>query len=123
MLNAHELAFLEAWELVTDLELQTSSDARKSPWIGTGRKFTADFVFGQGKVYIELDGSLFTVGGHSSGKGATKDRLKDALAINRGWVPIRIPTTNVGEMLPIAISICVRRQRTIEALNTLGIQP
>ena len=57
-----------------------------------GRKFRFDFADPQSRVAIELDGGLWrgAAGGHTSGAGATRDRLKDFLATISGWTVFRL---------------------------------
>ena len=54
-----------------------------------GRDFRFDFVWIELKVALEIDGGIWTVGGHTSGAGKSRDCEKDWLACLEGWQVIR----------------------------------
>lgn len=49
------------------------------------RKFRFDFAWVHLKVAVEIQGGVFTYGGHSTGMGITRDCEKLALANIEGW--------------------------------------
>ena len=53
------------------------------------RKFRYDFAWPDLKVVLELDGGIWSGGGHTTGSGKTRDCEKDWLAFVNGWTVIR----------------------------------
>jgi len=50
-----------------------------------GRKFRWDFCYECARLLIEVNGSTFTKGGHSTGTGIRRDYEKNNLAQLAGW--------------------------------------
>ena len=50
-----------------------------------GRKFRWDFCYECARLLIEVNGSTFTKGGHSTGTGIRRDYEKSNLAQLAGW--------------------------------------
>jgi hypothetical protein len=114
-----EYEFESLWDLETNFAYPLdSTDNTLIPWRGTGRKFRGDFVYPPAKVIIEIQGAVWTKGGHSTGTGITRDALKSALALANGWVTILIPTTAYDTMIPIAAAIIEQRVRDIIRLSS-----
>lgn len=61
------------------------------------RKFSADFAYPAIKLLIEIDGAIWVKGGHSSGTGITRDRIKDAEALIQGWKVLRVTSDMVKD--------------------------
>lgn len=68
-----------------------------------GRKFRADYLWRSAMVILEQDGSIWTKGGHSTGKGILRDMEKGNLAQLAGFVFLRCTPSQItsGEILPI----------------------
>lgn len=49
------------------------------------RYWAADFAWPDRRLMLEIDGGVFTQGGHNRGTGYTKDRERDAEATLAGW--------------------------------------
>jgi very-short-patch-repair endonuclease len=65
------------------------------------RGWAADFAFVNEKLLIEVDGQIWQKGGHTSGKGYTEDRERDAESLCCGYRTLRVTTGQVesGEAL------------------------
>jgi very-short-patch-repair endonuclease len=59
----------------------------------TKRKFRFDFAWPELKIGIEIEGAIWKKGGHSTGKGITRDIEKGNLATLEGWKLLRYSTT------------------------------
>jgi len=55
-----------------------------------GRRFRFDFAIPDLKIAVEYEGGTFIHGGHSRGKGYSKDCQKYSLAAIYGWCVIRV---------------------------------
>jgi len=65
------------------------------------RKWRFDYAWVKRRVALEIDGAVYTRGGHTRGKGYTNNREKDAEALCLGWRVLRVTTGQVesGEAL------------------------
>ena len=63
-------------ELPLDREVQFDNE----------RRYRFDFCHRGAKVGVEIQGGIWQRGGHSTGKGITRDCKKNHLAITGGWV-------------------------------------
>jgi len=50
-----------------------------------GRRYRWDFAWTDQKLLLEINGSTFCVGGHSTGVGLDRDYEKSSLAAVHGW--------------------------------------
>lgn len=55
-----------------------------------GRKYKSDFAEIESKTLIEIDGGIWVRGGHSTGKGKSRDCEKDLEAHLLGWRTVRL---------------------------------
>ena len=60
-----------------------------------GRKWRFDFAFLDDKIAVEIEGGVFSYGGHSRGKGYEKDCEKYNTAVIMGWRVLRYTTDMV----------------------------
>lgn len=60
------------------------------------RKYRFDFAWEKQRVALEIDGAVWTGGGHTTGTGKTRDCEKDFLAAQCGWRVIRWTSSMVG---------------------------
>ena len=69
---------------------------RPFPTSPTGRlrKWTADFFIAP-NLLVEVDGQVWHKGGHTSGRGYTDDREKDAEALCAGYRTLRVTGAQV----------------------------
>lgn len=85
------------------------------------RKFEADFYFSRLKLCIEVDGGLWMArGGHTSGKGAKRDRERDMLAYTTlGILTLRVASDHVksGEALEWLTLAIARREKEIRGIK------
>lgn len=70
------------------------------------RKFRFDYAWPSMMVALEIDGGIWSKGGHTSGKGKSRDCEKDFLAACEGWKVIRWTTEmvnieNCGKLLAL----------------------
>tara|TARA_B100001094_G_C17677639_1_gene551845 strand:- start:171 stop:515 length:345 start_codon:yes stop_codon:yes gene_type:complete len=75
-----EQQFITLWEHYYP-ELELAEELVYIP----GRKFRLDFAHVESKVGIEINGAIWTKGGHSSGKGLMRDAEKQNLGLLAGW--------------------------------------
>ena len=59
------------------------------------RKYRFDYAWPTPKVAVELEGAIWTRGGHSTPRGILRDIEKYNEALNLGWKVIRIVHANV----------------------------
>jgi hypothetical protein len=50
------------------------------------RKYRADYLWRAARVIVEQNGGVWTIGGHSSGRGILRDYAKSNLAQLEGWM-------------------------------------
>lgn len=67
--------------------------------------FRADFAWPQAQVAIEINGGIWKKGGHSSGKGITRDITKSTLAQLSGWVLISLSDSHLYDGNPSWLSL------------------
>jgi hypothetical protein len=60
------------------------------------RRFRWDFCWINEKFAVEVQGGIFSRGGHVTGVGYTKDRVKMNLATLDGWRFLEVTTAQVG---------------------------
>ncbi|MGD0771744.1 MAG: hypothetical protein ABSC05_02865 [Candidatus Solibacter sp.] len=60
-----------------------------------GRKWRFDFALLDQKIAVEIEGGVFSFGGHSRGKGYEKDCEKYNNAVVMGWRVLRYSTDMV----------------------------
>lgn len=56
----------------------------------SGRKYCWDFAIHEHRLLIEVQGGIYKKGGHSTGKGITRDCEKANLALLNGWQQITV---------------------------------
>ena len=71
--------------------------SRPAPLTPTGkvRRWTADFCFVGRRLLIEVDGAVWVKGGHTSGRGYTEDRERDAEALCCGYYTLRVTPAQI----------------------------
>jgi len=60
------------------------------------RRWRFDFAWVEGKVALEVEGSVWAQGRHTRGKGFLGDIEKYNEAVLRGWKLLRVSTTHAG---------------------------
>jgi very-short-patch-repair endonuclease len=82
-----------------------------------GRKFEADFWFPRLLLILEVDGGLWmSRGGHTTGRGAMRDRERDILAYtSRGILTLRLASDHIksGEGIEWVKEAIERRRKEI----------
>jgi very-short-patch-repair endonuclease len=80
-----------------------------------GRKFAFDFAEPTSRVLIEIQGGIWTKGGHSSGTGISRDCEKSRLAQLHGWCVFAFTAAdiNIKAMEPV-IQFTKHRARLIQ---------
>jgi very-short-patch-repair endonuclease len=61
----------------------------------SGRRWRYDFAFPDRKLAIEIEGGIFTQGGHTRGKGYERNLEKYNMAAFLGWTVLRYSTDMV----------------------------
>lgn len=79
-----------------------------------GRKWQLDFAWPSYLVAVEMEGGIFTGGGHTRGKHYTSDCQKYNAAVMLGWKVLRYTTLDMKER-PV---VCVE-----EVLELLAMVP
>ena len=72
------------------------------------RRYRLDRCYIDEKLGIELDGGVYSGGGHTRGKGYESNREKDNLAIELGWVVLHY-TTNQLRSNPAGVISQIKR--------------
>lgn len=75
------------------------------------RKYRADFRIDGTRLLVEIDGGTFLTKGGHNGAGFERDRIRDADAMERGWVVLHTTPR------------LVRTGRTLAAVEWLRQQP
>lgn len=75
------------------------------------RKYRFDFANTEAKVAIEIQGGIWTKGGHSTGKGILRDTRKGREAIFAGWTLFQVCADDITfpELSRIADYMVCRR--------------
>lgn len=60
------------------------------------RRWAADFAFTEELLLVEIEGGIWTRGGHSRGSGVMKDIERQNAATKAGWAMLRIPGHHVN---------------------------
>ena len=79
------------------------------------RKWRFDFAFPQhGKVYLEVDGGIWIVGGHNRGAGILKDWEKRNAASALGWRGLWVQPKDLCTVATVEmIKACLKTQERI----------
>ena len=56
------------------------------------RRWLADFAWPDARLIVEVDGGIWTGGGHTSGSGRTRDMERDNWCTLNGWRVLRFTT-------------------------------
>lgn len=60
-----------------------------------GRRYRFDFAWPDHRLLVEVQGGIWTVSGHSTGKGITRDVEKLAAATIAGWRVLQVTSDHV----------------------------
>lgn len=78
-------SYLE-YELRTQLALASLTIGLETEFSAVpGRRFRWDFAYPKQKLLIEVQGGIWSKGGHSTGKGITRDAEKSNMAVLLGY--------------------------------------
>jgi len=92
MVSELEKRFEDLWlEIYPDIDLE--AEFKLIP----KRKYRFDFVNQEAKVAIEINGQIWVMGGHNSGKGLLRDYEKNNLAIAQGYVVFMLSSEMITE--------------------------
>lgn len=81
-------------ELLLETHLKEARiDYQREVQLVKDRRFRWDFVIG--KLAIEIQGGIWHKGGHSTGKGITRDITKGRVAVMAGYIPVAFTTKDV----------------------------
>jgi very-short-patch-repair endonuclease len=111
-LNTTERAFLMRWNSSTRHAPELTTQHR----FHTTRKWLFDFAHLPSKTAIEIDGGMWRgkKGGHTSGKGATRDREKDFAAMGLGWHVVRLTPAMAKDHKVLAVIRELMKDREIK---------
>lgn len=73
------------------------------------RKYRWDYAVPALRVLFEVNGGIFTRGGHSTGTGIQRDYDKLNLATNNGYVTIILTPKNIKENKELIINILINQ--------------
>ena len=109
MPSSLELEFDALWEhLYPDIDLDTSLK------LISERKFRFDYVHHPSKIAIEVNGGIWTMSGHSSGRGLLRDYEKLNLAQSLGYYVFLLSSEMINEqwLNLIAETMRVRQEKS-----------
>jgi very-short-patch-repair endonuclease len=85
---------LPVWDAWASYQKQERLRSRKST------AFRADFAWPDAQVAVEINGGIWRPGGHSTGRGITRDITKTTLAQLAGWVLIPLSDAHIFDGTP-----------------------
>ena len=76
---------------------------RQYPFAKPERRWQADFAWPDQRLIVEVDGGLWTGGGHSTGTGRMRDMERDNWCVLHGWRVLRFSTAQArdGSAIPV----------------------
>lgn len=87
-----EIAFAQLWvELFPSVDLHTEFKFHPK------RRYRIDFAHIESRTGIEVNGSTWRKGGHSSGSGIQRDYEKQRLAALQGWLIVPLSASDVRD--------------------------
>lgn len=93
----------EKWELTLAQHIEAMrlpKPVRQYQFI-PGRRFRADFAWPDLMLIVEVDGGIHTNGRHNRGTGFEKDRIRDGLALEAGWIVYRCTPDMVAKGMAV----------------------
>lgn len=77
------------------------------------RRWAFDFADERLGLAVEIDGGVFTRGGHTRGAAYSRDRVRDAEAMLLGWRVARFTTGQVtdGTAIKYVVELCRQKER------------
>ena len=100
-----------------------SPPLREHPFHPT-RKFRFDLAWPELKLGVEIDGGVWMPrSGHTSGKGYTADRERDAEALCLGWTVLRVTSDQVRDGSAIKWLLHIRDNLRKQKESSINVYP
>jgi very-short-patch-repair endonuclease len=90
---------LPVWDAWATYQKQEQLRSRKPT------AFRADFAWPDAQVAVEINGGIWRPGGHSTGRGITRDITKTTLAQLSGWVLIPLSEAHIFDGIPFWLQL------------------
>lgn len=81
--DKHELAYFQ--DVVLPLAMAGYPRPTTQAMLIPGRKFRFDFCYAEARLAVEIQGQIWRMGGHTSGRGVTRDAEKYNALTCIGW--------------------------------------